>query len=45
LNTIVKRLIARLEPILTIVVAAVVGLFALAIYLPLFDIIKVMGGS
>jgi type IV pilus assembly protein PilC len=44
LDTIVKRLIARLEPILTIIVAAVVGLFALAIYLPLFDIIKGMSG-
>jgi type IV pilus assembly protein PilC len=44
LNAVVKRLIARLEPALTVAVATMVGLFALAIYLPLFDIIKGMSG-
>ena len=36
----VKRLIAKLEPAMTIILAATVGLFALAIYLPMFDIVK-----
>lgn len=45
LDAVVKRLISRLEPTLTIIVAAMVGLFALAIYLPLFDLIKGMSGQ
>ncbi len=42
LDTTVKRLIARIEPTLTILMAAMVGLFALAIYLPMFDIVKLI---
>jgi type IV pilus assembly protein PilC len=45
LDATVKRLIARLEPTLTILVAVMVGLFALAIYLPLFDLISGMSGQ
>ena len=40
LDTTIKRLIAKLEPALTIAVAAVVGLIAMGIYLPIFDIVK-----
>ncbi len=42
LDTTVKRLIAKIEPTLTILMAAIVGLFAVAIYLPMFDIVKMM---
>ena len=42
LDTTVTRLIARIEPTLTILMAAMVGLFALAIYLPMFDIVKMI---
>ena len=45
LDATVKRLITILEPALTIIVAAMVGLFAMAIYLPMFDVIKGMSGS
>lgn len=45
LDATVKRLITRLEPALTIIVAAMVGLFALAIYLPMFDVIRGISGS
>lgn len=38
-----KRLIARIEPSLTIIMAGIVGLFAVAIYLPMFDIVKMLG--
>jgi len=40
IDEMVKRLIARVEPAVTIVIAAIVGLLMLAIYLPMFDIIK-----
>lgn len=40
LDTTIKRLVVKLEPALTIAVAAVVGLIAMGIYLPMFDIIK-----
>ena len=42
LDTTAKRLIARIEPALTILMAMIVGLFAVAIYLPMFDIVKLM---
>ena len=42
LDTTVKRLIARIEPAMTILMAMIVGLFAVAIYLPMFDIVKLM---
>ena len=36
----VKRLVVKVEPLLTMVLAAFVGFIALAIYLPIFDLIK-----
>ncbi len=43
LDVTVKRLVTKLEPALTIIMALMVGLFAAAIYLPIFDIIKGIG--
>ncbi|MBU0501877.1 MAG: type II secretion system F family protein, partial [Candidatus Margulisbacteria bacterium] len=37
-----KRLIVMLEPSLTLILAAVVGFIALAIYLPMFDLVRVV---
>lgn len=37
----VKRLMARIEPLTTVVIASVVGLILLAIYLPMFDLMKI----
>ncbi len=37
---IIKRLIINLEPLLTFMLAILVGYIALAIYLPMFDIIR-----
>ena len=34
----VKRLIARLEPTFTVVLAFIVGFILLAVYLPMFDV-------
>jgi len=45
LDVTIKRLITKLEPALTIIVAAMVGFFALAVYLPMFDVIRGMSGS
>jgi len=39
----IKRLITRLEPLLTFILAILVGYIALAIYLPMFDIIRSLG--
>lgn len=36
----IKRLTVKIEPVLTIALAIVVGFIAMAIYLPMFDIIK-----
>jgi len=36
----VKRLMAMIEPMTTVVIAAVVGLILMAIYLPMFDVMK-----
>jgi type IV pilus assembly protein PilC len=36
----IKRLITRLEPLLTLILAILVGYIALAIYLPMFDIMR-----
>ncbi len=36
----VKSLIVKIEPLLTVGLAAVIGFIALAIYLPMFDMIK-----
>jgi type II secretory pathway component PulF len=38
-----NRIITRIEPMMTIIMAVMVGLFAVAIYLPMFDIVKVIG--
>jgi len=40
---IIKRLIIRLEPLLTFILAILVGYIALAIYLPMFDIMHSLG--
>jgi type IV pilus assembly protein PilC len=40
IDTIIKRLVIKIEPVLTFMLAIVVGFIALAIYLPMFDIIK-----
>jgi len=36
----VKRLMTMIEPLTTVVIAAVVGLVLMAIYLPMFDVMK-----
>ena len=36
----VKRLIIKVEPILTMLLAAFVGFIAIAIYMPMFDLIR-----
>jgi len=36
----VKRLIVKIEPATTVIIAAVVGLILMAIYLPMFDMVK-----
>jgi len=40
IDRLVKRLIVNLEPLLTVAVAAVIGLILMAVYLPIFDIMK-----
>jgi type IV pilus assembly protein PilC len=37
----VKRLIVKIEPATTVIIAAVVGLILMAIYLPMFDMVKI----
>lgn len=44
IDHIIKRLVTRLEPLLTFVLAVIVGYIALSIYLPMFDIIQRIGG-
>ncbi|MBI2190814.1 MAG: type II secretion system F family protein [Planctomycetes bacterium] len=36
----IKRLMTKLEPLLTVIVAGVVGLILLAVYMPMFDFLK-----
>jgi type IV pilus assembly protein PilC len=43
IDHIIKRLIIKLEPMLTFLVAILVGYIALAIYLPMFDILHSVG--
>jgi len=38
-----KRVVGRIEPLLTIVMAFVVGIILLAVYLPMFDVMKHVG--
>jgi len=40
IDTLIKGLVVKLEPILTFGLALLVGFIALAIYLPMFDLIK-----
>jgi type IV pilus assembly protein PilC len=40
-----KRLVVRLEPILTLLLALLVGYIAISIYLPMFDIIRNLSGK
>ena len=40
INTLIKNLVVKLEPSLTVVLAILVGFIALAIYLPMFDLIR-----
>ncbi|MCK4519552.1 MAG: type II secretion system F family protein [Candidatus Omnitrophica bacterium] len=39
----VKRLVVKIEPLMTFLMALLVGFIAVAIYLPIFDVIKQMG--
>ncbi len=40
INTLIKNLVVKLEPSLTVALAILVGFIALAIYLPMFDLIR-----
>lgn len=44
IDTVIKSLVVKLEPTLTFFLAALVGFIALAIYLPMFDLIKHVSG-
>jgi type IV pilus assembly protein PilC len=37
----VKSLMTKIEPMTTVLIAAVVGLILMAIYLPMFDVVKI----
>ena len=39
INYTINKLVTRLEPVLTAVLAVVIGFIAMAIYLPMFDVI------
>jgi type IV pilus assembly protein PilC len=43
IDTIIKNLVVKLEPTLTLLLAALIGFIALAIYLPMFDLIHQVG--
>lgn len=45
IDTVIKGLTVKLEPMLTITLAIIVGFIALAIYLPMFDIIRSLSGA
>ena len=38
----IKSLIAKIEPTMTVIVAAIVALIAMSIYFPLFDIVSAL---
>jgi len=40
IDTLIKSLVVKLEPTLTFILAVIVGFIALAIYLPVFDLIR-----
>lgn len=39
----IKRLISRVEPMMTIIVAGIVAIIAMSIYFPLFDVVSQLG--
>lgn len=41
----VKRLMTKIEPATTVLIAGVVGLILLSIYMPMFDVTKLAGGT
>ena len=41
-DDIVKRLVVKIEPLMTLIMACAVGFIAISIYLPIFDVIKEM---
>ena len=41
-DDIVKRLVVKIEPLMTLIMACVVGFIAISIYLPIFDVIREM---
>ena len=43
IDLIMKRTVSRLEPILTVLMAAAVGFILLAVYLPMFDVLRHIG--
>lgn len=43
IETLIKSLVVKLEPTLTFFLAALIGFIALAIYLPMFDLIRQIG--
>lgn len=43
IDNMVQKLVVRLEPLLTFALALVIGFIALAIYLPMFDVISSIG--
>jgi len=43
-DDIVKRLVIKIEPLMTFFMACLVGFIAVSIYMPIFDVIKTMSG-
>ena len=43
INLTLKRVVGRIEPLLTVVMALVVGVILLAVYLPMFDVMQNVG--
>jgi len=41
-DAVVKRLITRVEPALTVIIGLVVAMIAAAIYMPIFDVVKIV---
>ena len=38
----IRRLVIKIEPMLMVVMSLVIGFILLAIYLPIFDVVKIM---
>jgi len=43
IDLVMKRCVSRLEPLLTVGMAAAVGFILLAVYLPMFDVMQHVG--